>query len=230
MLESFTVDGKHAFASHFHANLEIYVLKQGNVALSVNGEEYLLSSGEICVVDSYEIHSNNVSDNNAEIKILTVPFRLLDIFNASRKNMSIKSRIIKDADLCKEVFALIEIYLEGEKSQSVKRSATEFILSLILEKLTFGESKYGEESSLIRKILTYLHANFKGGASLKEVSLALGYTEAHISRVFHKYVKTNVTKYVNGLRYQEVQDALNELDFNNMSTAIVGNGVKPLKI
>ena len=37
-------------------------------------------------------------------------------------------------------------------------------------------------------------------------------------------------KVVDRVTKKEVQDALNELDFNNMSTAIVGNGVKPLKI
>ena len=206
--EPYIVGGQYAFPSHFHANLEIYVLKRGSVPLTVNGEGVTVKGGEICVVDSYEIHANGDRSEDAELKVVIVPFSLLAGFNAKRKNMTIKNRVINNPELCDEIYALICRYLESDEPLAVKNSATEFILSLICENLTFGDSRYGEESSLIRKILTYLHANYKGGASLKEVSLALGYTEAHLSRVFHKYVKTNVTKYVNGLRYQEVQDSI----------------------
>ena len=192
---------------HFHSNLEIYVLKKGKLSINVNGENFKLNDGEICIVDSYEIHGADEC-GLMDVKALTVPFRLLSSFNAKRKNMAITNRIIKNQALCEELYTLIERYIDSERSVEIKESATEFILSIISNELVFGESKYGEESGLIRKILTYLHANFKGGASLKEVALALGYTEAHLSRVFHKYVKTNLSQYVNMLRYEAVEESL----------------------
>lgn len=211
---------------NFSSNLQIYILKKGRLSLTVGGICYDIRGGEICVVDSYEVYQGIVIEEGSQLKEVAVPFRLLGGFNAMRKNMAIKNRVIKNRFICDELYALVERYVEGDCSHSVRDSAITFILSLVCDRLTFGDERYGEDSALIRKILTYLHANYKGGASLKGVSQALGYTEAHVSRVFHKYAKTNLTAYVNKLRYDDVQANLLKSDGKKITDIIYEAGFK----
>lgn len=210
----------------FNANLQIYVVKKGNVGLCVNGENCVLKDGEICVIDSYEICERIEISEEGQIKIIQVPFAFLRDFNLRRQNRSIVGRIIKNKILCSDVYSLATSFLDGDRSQAVIKSTMDLILSLIGEHLAYGETKYGQESALVRKVLTYIHANFKGGATLRETALALGYTEAHVSRVFHKYLKTNITQYVNGLRYNAVKDELSNNSNKKILDAIYEAGFK----
>ena len=77
------------------------------------------------------------------------------------------------------------------------------------ERLTFTEIKGREESSAVREILGYIEENFRGDVSRKTVARALGYSEAHVSRVFHRFMGEGLSAYVNRLRHAYVQRALN---------------------
>ncbi|MBQ8308818.1 MAG: helix-turn-helix transcriptional regulator [Clostridia bacterium] len=57
----------------------------------------------------------------------------------------------------------------------------------------------------IRSILAYIQQNYRAEISRKSIARALGYTEAHISRVFHRYLGVGLAEYINGLRLAYVK-------------------------
>jgi AraC-like DNA-binding protein len=71
---------------------------------------------------------------------------------------------------------------------------------LVLEKIPFTAEKSRDEVALVRKMLLYMQQHFTENLSRAVLARALGYAEAHLSRVFHRYVQTGISEYINGLR------------------------------
>ena len=84
-------------------------------------------------------------------------------------------------------------------------AGAQLLLARLLEHLTFSPARGGGERLLLREILSYLQEHFKEPLTRTNVARALGYTESHISRVFHSYVGKGLSQYVNELRLQYIE-------------------------
>lgn len=83
--------------------------------------------------------------------------------------------------------------------------ATELFLALLSEGATFVERKERGDEALVRKILLYIQAHYRDEVSRGVLAKALGYTEAHISRVFHRYISKGIAEYINELRLEYIR-------------------------
>ena len=203
-------NAKHIFPLHFHIDLEIFLLKKGKFEISLNGKEYVLGAGDIAVIDSYDVHSydKNVLPSDKESLVVIIPYRYLSRFNSFREYFKIKTPVISAPTLCDELIKIADAYMGENNSESVRESATDLFLSLLLEKLEFSNDKRVEESVLIRNILAFIQENYRENVSLEFIAKSLGYTTAHVSRAFHKYIKTSLPSYVNRLRLDYIDKAL----------------------
>lgn len=201
------------FPEHFHASLEVFIVTSGRHTVTQGGKQQTLTPGCVIVFDSYDIHGydglNTEADPNGGDCVVIIPYKYLGEFNRVRGKRKIDSRVITDPELCRELLGIAEKYLadSADCSQGVKKAAVKLFLSLLSERLTFSDTKSGDDSSLIRTILTYIHGNFKSDISLSVMADELGFSEAYISRMFHKYIKKSFSSYVNALRI----DYINEL-------------------
>ena len=71
---------------------------------------------------------------------------------------------------------------------------------MLAERLEFVESRSGDDRVLMRHILIYIQENYRQNLTRASIARALGYTEAHISRVFHRYLQIGISEYINNLR------------------------------
>ncbi|MBQ8374157.1 MAG: helix-turn-helix transcriptional regulator [Clostridia bacterium] len=196
----------HSYAAHFHLNLEILLLKRGEYRLSVNEKAYTVNDDCIAIIDSYAVHEyRRVRQiTNEKSYVILIPFRYLQTFNARRKNGQIANCIIKDGNLCDRLINLVNDYFFC-KSESVTEAAVNLFLAELAEALHFTSTTDRNDGTLMRKILTYIQENFREKISRETIARTLGYTPAHISRVFHRYLKRGISDYVNELRLAYVK-------------------------
>lgn len=223
-------NGNHVFNAHFHRNIEIFIVKKGKYTLLRNGETATISDGELAFFDSYDIHAYQKNHSkDIDDCVLILPFSSAKKFNALKKNNVIKNFIVKDSRLVEQILSIVDNFLNDGISKSVKLSASELILSLIYEKLLFTErtEKYNHE--LIRNLLIYANENFKENLSLSSASKVLGYTEAHLSRTFHKYFNTSFPSYVNSLRLEYIAAEKAKNPENKITQLIFDAGFKSIQ-
>lgn len=196
---------QHIFPAHFHINLEVLLLRKGRYTVRVGEKLQEVGEGSVVVIDSYEIHSyeNCVLQEERDSCVVIFPYRYLRKFNEWRKNFTIAEPIICDAMLCDELLKIADAYLTG--GEELKEAAADLFLARLYERLRFSENKARSESSLVRQILSFIQEHFQGDVSRKEIAHTLGYTEAHISRVFHRCIGKSISEYVNGLRLAYVE-------------------------
>lgn len=193
---------KNAYPAHFHQNIEIYILNKGEYSLSINARSYLMKDGMIAVIDSYDVHEY-VGGFTYDDCALVIPYRYLDRFNAARGDMAIENNIITSPKLCEELLWLADTYLRSD-SDFTRDSAVQLLLSRLISHLSFSANRKRGDANLARKILTYIQANYKNDISRSDIASAVGYTEAHVSRVFHKYLGRGINDYINSLRYEHM--------------------------
>ena len=222
----------YAIRAHFHSNMELFIVRKGQYKVTCNDLPLEVSDGMIVLFDSYDVHGYEAGGSNGaggvDACVLLVPYRLLSRFNARRGDKKLEQPIVKDRALCNQILSIVDEYVSGADRESAEL-AMELILSLLYGRLTFSERDKKGETELMRKILTFAQGNYQGDASLTAVSRALGYTEEHISRVFHRFAGEGLPQYVSRLRMEYVTRARENGDKRKMTELVFEAGFKSVQ-
>ena len=216
----------HLYPAHFHINPEILVVNKGGYELTVSGRRLTVGEGDIAVIDSYEAHSYDRRLNIKDVDdiVLILPYSLVDKIMQDRQGRRIADPIIHDPTLCEEICDLAEKYLIPEISDTSRQIAATLIVSRIFERANLADKERGGEAALLRSILSYVQENFRSDISRSSIAKELGYTEAHISRVFHSYIGKGISEYVNGLRLAYIDGLIREGDKRSQTELIFEAG------
>lgn len=203
----FCANRNYPYPAHFHSNLEMLCVKKGPYPVAINGETYIIDSGEIVIFDQYDIHEylDKPTEFN-EDRTLVIPQQYLISFNAKRKNKKIVSPVIKSKEACDKVIMIIDTFIAPDlNDEQIVAPAINLILSVILKELRFSD-EIMYDANLLKNILSVIYNNYRDDISLFSISKQLGYSPEHISRVFHKHSKLSIRDYVNQLRIEYIQE------------------------
>ena len=197
----------HSYPLHFHANLEVLITLRGEYALAVNGKNFVAGENSVTVIDCYDVHGyERTRAHRAEdARIVIFPYHFLRKFNAERKNLRVASPVVQDGALCRKLIAVADEYLT-DSSSPIQEAGAELFLALIANNFPFANDDARGEGALIRAILSFIAENYRKECTRASIARALGYTQAHISKVFHKYLNRGIAEYINGLRLDFVED------------------------
>lgn len=218
-------------APHFHGAFEIFVVKKGNYLCSCNGKVFPIGDNSVTVFDHYDFHYY-LQDNSKDSfqYIMTIPPKYLIKFNALRKGKCFTSNVIQDEKLCNDIIAILDMFGFSEERPYEAESVVNIIFSQIYYKLRFIEERQRlNDFDLIKKILVYIDENFKENISRKSLAKALGYTEAHISRIFHQYIGHSIPSHINTLRIEYIEQAKQAFPKANKTFLIMTSGFRSLQ-
>lgn len=189
------------FPAHFHRNIEVALVKSGKYEITVSGKKYIAAAESIVIVDNYEIHSyDRVIGDAAEADAcaLVFPSAYIERFNFLRRGKAFLSSVINDPRLYRELMEITEKYLT--RGGVVSKEGSELFFALLSLGLDFVDKRVTDDCELVRRILVYVEENFKSELSREKIARELGYTEAHVSRVFHSFIGKGIREYINGVR------------------------------
>ncbi len=220
---------RHTTSAHFHNNVELYVLEKGEQEITCNGKSYLMRSGDVAFFDCYDIHGYVPTAEACENScVLIIPFSLLTNFRAFRKRGRVASPIIQEEGLAKRLLAIVDGFLVEEGDKNVVGATVDLLLAILEKHLDYATDEK-EDVALVKQILGFIEENYRGDARLSTIASHLGYTEEHLSREFHRFLKQSIPSYVNRLRLDYVENELKkgektlaeliyEAGFNNFQT------------
>lgn len=212
------------YPAHFHRDLEIVLAKRGSYEILINGIPQKAEGDAVFVIDSFDVHKyvKRVPDEEGRLenKTLIIPYSYARGFNEIKRGRAIKLPVVTNAELVDKLSELTENYIVLAKGEAVRKNAVELFLAILAECITFSEETPRGEVELVRKILSYIHQNYRGDVSRRSIARTLGYTEAHVSRVFHSYLLVGIPEYVGRLRLEYVESARSRGD-NRSLTALI---------
>ena len=185
---------------HFHSAAEFIIVRQGRMLASVSGEEHIISAGEGCFVDRFCIHSFSELEGNTEIYIFVgngeifLPI-IRELGGVPQTRFSFSDFALLDS---------VADYYDKAKNENIRaavfKGAVTLLLAAVAEQNPLVSDPRQDSPGDICNILLYINEHFKEDLTLDSLAARFGYSPQYFSRLFHKYMKVNLTEYVNVAR------------------------------
>ena len=185
-------------SAHFHSAIELLIVIEGQVEVSINGEKRTIEPNEGVFVDSFQVHSYKCSKDSLIYVLVGNNRYFSDFFNFT--NNKKPSTIFKLNNL-EKINILYKEFESLKKGKEIYFSGLiNIILSYIIQDNHLLERKENNESSLICNILKFADEHYQEDLSIKILSKKFGYSKEHLSRFLHKYLNENWNNYLNRIR------------------------------
>ena len=202
--------------SHLHYFVEICVLLEGEMEITVNGRSEVAKSGQCIFILPFQEHSYRSEREN--------------VFAIYAFSSSFIASFMKKTEGTigeRAVFDLSELTLEIVKDRLVSKRDFSFYnikacLYLMLNDYT-SQVKFingGVSNSVLDKLVYYLNNNYSGSCSLLETASAIGYNASCISKTIHSLFNINYNAFLNGIRVEHAKKLLAETAQTVLSVAL----------
>lgn len=205
---------------HYHDELELIAVYEGEFICTVHGVDYLTHAGDIIFINSRVPHSTE-SRNPARTGLLQFKERDFidsEITRIAKYSMRFQSQLPHPVCIIsnKKLFETVNEIFEETKARG--RSYEIFVKSCVyrilgelyrMEILSDVESMYAKkEVQKILPVLSYVNTNFSDNISLEDISSRLGFDRSYFCRIFKSATGATFTEYLNYVRICKAESML----------------------
>lgn len=221
--------GNNTCLPHFHGNLEIVYVTEGEMKATLNGRQTRVLANEALLVPSYTVHQFQ-TDQHSDTLLLIVPLDYIPAFKSIFKKKTFAATIYHDDEAKSELRHCLELLSRGrhQPDSAVCRGYIQVIIGLLIDKVGLCDIAEDQTGELIRDILTYLEENFRSPLDLAALAQHFGYSKSRFSHIFNASFHCSITEYINTLRCRQAAnliidgspllDAALQSGFENMRT------------
>lgn len=186
-------------ALHFHSQIELYFIDDGQMEAFIGDQKRLLSKGEMSVALSYTPHAY-ATPHRSRSSVLIIPLYLCTEFTELMQRRRVTNPFICDADAVARIRECYRQIIDPNANALRRRGYIYVILGLILDHICTEATTTEMDPDLSSRILFYINEHFRGKLSLTVLSTALGYSPGHISRYFKDCFHIGVNQYISFIR------------------------------
>lgn len=218
---------------HFHRNLEIYGVVRGKVLVTIAGQEAMLESGQIAIIDGLENHSYEI-DGEAEVFFFHIGTRYLSKLYSLYPNKRLPYWLM-DAQYNQCLYDQISPLFDQEKQiPELKRfGIASTLFSDIIEHYGMTErSGNMGNNDIVTEVVQYIYEHYSEHITLETLSKAFYISPKALSKKLRKRLNVDLRVFINDIRVQraiQMRDdpknkgrSLNEIaaecGFSNMGT------------
>jgi YesN/AraC family two-component response regulator len=206
--------------AHWHKNIEICRVVEGECDFLIRGTNYHVQCGDIIVIGSGEVHTLN-KKHDCKIDICTFAPSVLYGVDACTENVcthitnkqlsffGIKEKI----DEC--FSSMYEEYHKKDNGAKILLQANLLRLyGLLVRYFEIKETKHNSSvgRELLQKILEYIQEHYSERISLETVAEKFNYSPVYISSIFKRYAGINYKYYLDNIRVIEAAELLTASD------------------
>ena len=198
---------------HFHSNIELIFLLEGETEATINGVSRLLQPGEISIAGSYDVHCYTTPKYSKSI-LLIIPVDLVPSFVSQSKGKTFGNHFLTDGPLARQVRDAAGRLLEenADPDPLVCKGYAYAILGLLCRELGFVQQPKTGTTELAREILVYLEQHYLEELSIDKLARAFGYNKDYLSRFFNAYLGYGFNRYLNLLRSRHAARLMDQTD------------------
>ncbi len=206
---------------HFHEDIEIMTIKEGQVAYTVNGKTVILNEGDTIVINSNQIHYNACVGERARYVICVLHPGILA--NSVAVEMQAIRPITDNPDIPYLRFRYINEYTEAirdlvlglpEIRHDPFAITKQFyqIWDIVRKKaVSLGateEAVYDPKMQSFKAMMHFISNNYQTQISLSDIALSGNISKSLCNTLFHQYVGESPISYLMHLRCRKVAEIL----------------------
>lgn len=212
-------EGHYVREKHWHRSIEIFAVFQGDIDFFINENRYHLSPGEFVLLNSNEIHSVLAPNQNSTV-VLQIPLKAFEPYFTEEQYIHFThSPRTQDEKVMELIGEMYDTYTGKKTGYGLKVLSQYYMLMYMLvtkyrkEEVDKELLHHSRQLNKLSVITTYIQDNYNQEISLEELAAVFGYSQAYLSRMFKKYVRTNYKTYLQNVRLEYARkDLLNTDD------------------
>ncbi|AXH13636.1 AraC family transcriptional regulator [Malaciobacter mytili LMG 24559] len=212
------------YKEHIHETLSIGAITNGKRQYSNKNNTYIISKGNLAIVNPNTIHSCNSIDNEkSNYYMLYIDtnwlYKVQKELNPTLNSfLPFKKEILEDKEIFNEFIKLCKVLLSNEFYIKKESLLIEFI-TILYKKYSDLQEKEKEINYKVENIIKYLKKNIKENISLEDLSKEFNLSTFYIIKLFKKQLNTSVYSYFINLKIEYAKNLLKK-DFSIVETAL----------
>ena len=198
---------------HFHSQIELYFITDGEMEVFVNGQRRILKKGEMSVALSFCAHGYKTPEYSRS-SYLIIPTYLCEEFLLLTKNKTVDNPFICDKEVVSTLYSYFNKLRQDGVNEMEQRGYIYVILGLIMKHITFKDISHTLDSSLASQILIYISERYQENISLASIAKHFGYTQSYVSKQFKTTFNITLSKYITLMRLKKAVMLMREKKYN----------------
>ena len=223
------ISRNNTFASHLHKQVELMIVLEGNLTVTVDQRQHKLEKGQGIIVFPNRLH-NLYTDTSTGSQTLLCIFepdfcphyrKYFQSYTPDRNNFDLNTLSSHSRLATEQLLELTGCFDRREPVPPYISSLAEGYLSLLLADLFTPSSvnpfhlqhqNSGEDLELEQRVLIYLDEHFTEELSLEHLSKEFGISRFQLSRLFSEKLQTGFPSYVTSKRLEYARELLSTTD------------------
>ncbi len=191
-----------SFPAHFHQGLELVILQNGTIEITVDGQTSIVREGELAVIYPHYVHSYELKESG-ENKGYVLLFKdaVLHEFNQWIANWRPNPFVYSLASLHPDILHASQTITQREETSFTKEIYAKVLLCRLLPALHLDAASCANDDILYR-VLDYISGHFTQPLTLQSVADGVYIDKYRLSRLFSSRLHTSFPDYVNRLRVE----------------------------
>ena len=222
----FTHEEDEMLGSHWHEELELVYSIRGNNNHYINGEHYVVSPGQLVVVNSDFVHSivpqeEIYQDSALKAVVIIISKAFLDVnfaqyeriyfTNESRNTTDEMDRLIMEILLCADG-TTDEPGIMLHRNAMIMELLYHLCRTRIVRRESVDRTQTQQSVEKIKEIVTYIETHYAEHLSREQVAAEFYLSPNYFSTYFKKYVGRSFIQYLTDFRVEKARNLLLNTD------------------
>lgn len=203
---------------HFHSQIEICLITEGEVEVWINDNRKVLKAGGLSVALSHDAHRYQSVSSSRSIYLI-IPTNLCSEFLSVFQDRQIRNPFLQDRQLFDLLLSCYD-QLNANPNEITARGYVYVILGALLDRLETEPRSAPIDPSFSTKILLYISQNFREDLSLASIAAAMGYNPSYLSRAFKNCFQIGLSRYITMVRLREAVQLMKESNKSVLACAL----------
>lgn len=192
------------YESHFHRNLEIYGVFNGEVTVTIAGERHTLSNGQMAIINCMEVHEYDMNEE-AEIFYFNIGTTYLSTFISQYKN-SLLPHWLLDVEYNKKLYAQISSLFDiSDKVLEIRKyGIVNNLFADIIERYGVVDGGYdGKSHEFIEQVIQYIYDHYAEDITLVSLANKFCIDSKLLSKKLSSCIGVDLRMFVNDIRLRK---------------------------
>lgn len=201
------------FLSHWHENIEILFVVEGEIIVMSDADIVTASKGDIVFINSNNVHHIHTNEMEAEYFCLIIDSKFCEESGLDTGEI-IFQRLISDKYVQDKYLAIMEEF-NGKKSlykAAIKSFVMEMLIYLYreyaLSETTLTNKSKTEKIVMIKKAIRYIQDNCHKNITVMDIAAHIGVSKYYFCHIFKEFTGITTVKYINILRCENAKKIL----------------------
>ena len=202
----------HPFPAHVHELVEIVVILEGQLEMTIAGKTRVMRPGDIGMAFPSVSHSyDDVSPDMKGLALIFAPDVIQEYLKTFCSMCPVSPFLASGPQTqpMEDVARRLYAYSQNRQTPLVTAYLHVFLAHLFIVVSLQPVEKF-VESDMIQRVLQYISEHFTERLTLESAAHELGISRSHLSHIFSQQLRVNFRQYINTLRINKARFLLSD--------------------